>query len=693
MRVSSLRELVAQPALRERVGVVELDPEDTVDQIMRFLRQESEAGERRVVLVFPPKEGEIPYLPIVFDQLNRFKRQTGMNILIVASSGSPAERFAQPGRFVVLPTLEECAEMLGSLQANSEADLPDMSLPPLAAALDTAPAAGALDEEGAFPAPIDSNDDADAWTEQEVASRDEQGAPREDEVPAAVDTDGQETTHIDNEQAEAYGEGSAQTLDGRVTAAEIAPSNDTGDGVEQQTTSPGGVDSGERSALYEADERSSTSYAPAAYAVADSDAGPPDGVESTAPPRRRWGVARAVVVLVLILVLAAGVAMAVYGGPQGAMAQVLQSIGQDRATVIFAPVAHPVQVDSIVTASPAASFDPARRLLPLRLLSATSGTQSASAPTTGTKTIPATPATGTLILSNYDFNQAVNVPNGTSFKASNGLSYVTTASVTVAAAQIGPNGPIPGQASVNAQATQAGAAGNIGAGSINTTYGSSVFVHNAEAFTGGQDTQHLRVVQQSDINGLEQRLVSRLQSQVQQALTNQMSGADVLIGAFAYVPQVKSSAQAGDVADTVTVTVSVSGSGLTYDRNQYQQLVQALLVQKASALGPNYQLMPRQWRYGAPQAVSQGKNHTVYFQVTASGWGVYHFSRGVLTRLAHTLAGRPRNDAQTYLERHVPDVDPASVVIELPWGITALPGAAGDIAIQVRDPTLPTHAP
>jgi len=319
--------------------------------------------------------------------------------------------------------------------------------------------------------------------------------------------------------------------------------------------------------------------------------------------------------------------------------------------------------------------------------------QSATAPATGTKTIPATPATGTLTFSNYNFSQPITIPAGTSFRATNGLNYVTTASVTVPAAQLGANGPVPGQATVNAQAQQPGAAGNIGSGAINTVYGNSVVVQNTAPFTGGQDTQHLHVVQQSDIDSLKQRLIAQLQPQVQQALAVQITSTDIQIGSFSFTQQIKSSAQAGDTANSVTVTLSIQGSGLTYNRDQYVQLVQVLLAQKAAALGPDFQLVPHQWSYNPPELISQARNHTLYFQVRAAGWAVYQFSRRELTHLAQVLAGQPDSSARSYLQQRVPNLDPATVTIALPWGITRLPGSPADITIQVRAPRLPTNAP
>jgi hypothetical protein len=719
MRVRPLHQLVALPVAEVPVNVVQLDPEDTAEQIIRVLRREYELGERRVILAFPPKEDEIANLPYVFDQLSRFKRQTGLNVLIVAPSGSWVERFAQPGHFLVQPTLEECATLLAGLRTTAETEMSEEPLPPLATS--TAPAeevAAETNQPDESALITERGDDKPTFILYQDHGEDERDSqlvahmeavappemPEEDLQQEDEPADYVEQTTV----ASSYDANLRHGVDDAGVAEATAASDEAAPNETETELSPGqragvlpdssGAPSfGKTAELFTA-EPSEPEEQPtwislfADGPVAGSATTPPSTVIASLPhwPRRRGRILRTLVAALLILLLVGvGSAIAVYGGPQGAMAQVLQSIGQDHATVTFAPAVHPVQVDSILTASPAASFNPTQRLLPLRLLSATSPTQSATAPATGTKTIPAVPATGTITFSSYNFGQAVTIPAGTSFQASNGIGYATTGSVTIPAAQLGSGGPTPGQASANAQAQQAGAAGNTGPNSINTVYGNSVVVQNTGSFTGGQDAQHLHIVQQSDITGLEEHLITQLQPHIQQALAAQVGSADVQIGNFSYAQQMKSSAQAGDVADSVTVTMRISGSGLTYNRDQYVQTAQALLVEKAGELGPNYQLLANQWRYSSPKLISQAKNHTIYFQVLASGWAAYHFTPADLAHLTGALAGRSSADAQTYLKHQVPNLDPATVSVALPWGITKLPSKASDITIQVRPPQVP----
>lgn len=422
---------------------------------------------------------------------------------------------------------------------------------------------------------------------------------------------------------------------------------------------------------------------------------PAAGVPVRPKPRHRGRrVLLALAIVLGLLLLAAGGATLAYGGPQEALAQVLQLIGQDRATVVFSPIVKPIQVQSTITASPTVAFDPNQHLLPLHLLSASSPPQSASASTTVSQVAPALPATGTLICDNVDPSQSVTIPAGTSFQASNGLSYVTTASVTVPAEQLGPNGPVAGEATVKGQAAQPGSAGNIGAGGINGAYGTSVFIKNLQAFTGGKDGKSLRIVQQSNIDGLKQQLMAQLQPQVQQALLTQISSGEVQLGTFTFVPQFHSDHRVGAAADEVTVTLSVSGSGVAYNGSQYAQLAQALLQEQVAALGSGYQLVPQHSSYAQPQLVSQNDaQQTFSLQVTATGWAEYQFPPSELTPLAHALAGRSSADAEAYLQRQVPGVDPKSVSIQLPWGVVRLSHLPERITVQVQPAHVPATAP
>ncbi len=112
---------------------------------------------------------------------------------------------------------------------------------------------------------------------------------------------------------------------------------------------------------------------------------------------------------------------------------------------------------------------------------------------TGSKTDPATYAHGTLTIYNASFlNQSL--PAGFVLRTQSGIAIMTDVAVTIPAN----NPPADGTATVSAHALLAGAEGNIIAGAINVVYGSSLYIKNLVAFSGGQDALTLHYATSQD---------------------------------------------------------------------------------------------------------------------------------------------------------------------------------------------------
>ena len=109
-------------------------------------------------------------------------------------------------------------------------------------------------------------------------------------------------------------------------------------------------------------------------------------------------------------------------------------------------------------------------------------TAQASIIPTGVKTYPATTAHGILTITNGSII-AQTIPQG--FRLEN---VITDRAVFVPAG----NANDYGYAVVTAHAVQAGISGNIPALAIDTVVGSSVYIRNLTAFTGGNDTYSVR---------------------------------------------------------------------------------------------------------------------------------------------------------------------------------------------------------
>lgn len=122
-------------------------------------------------------------------------------------------------------------------------------------------------------------------------------------------------------------------------------------------------------------------------------------------------------------------------------------------------------------------------------------TYSASAPVnaTGVKTYQATVAHGVLTLTNGSV-VGQDLPAGIIFAGSSGVEVVTTSGVYVpAGSALG-----YGYATVSARAVAGGNQGNIPALSINAVYGTSLYIRNLSAFTGGKDAYAVKIITDQD---------------------------------------------------------------------------------------------------------------------------------------------------------------------------------------------------
>ena len=128
------------------------------------------------------------------------------------------------------------------------------------------------------------------------------------------------------------------------------------------------------------------------------------------------------------------------------------------------------------------------QFLPLQIFSATE-----QIIPTGTKTYVATTAHGTLTVTNGSVISQ-ELPSGMIFTGKSGKEIVTDAAVFVTAGSAAGYG----YATVPAHAQVSGKSGNIPAYDIDRVEGSSVYIRNVGAFTGGKNSYSVKVVKAQD---------------------------------------------------------------------------------------------------------------------------------------------------------------------------------------------------
>ena len=353
-----------------------------------------------------------------------------------------------------------------------------------------------------------------------------------------------------------------------------------------------------------------------------------------ARPPRALKLSRPLMLLGLVALLGAALlATSLPGSP-------LRLFGASPAVVTLIPRAR-LEQNAYQLAAVTATPDPAQRQVPARLLSTTTPAQRASAHASGS--LPATRATGQLTFINNTASTIV-VESGT-VAGKSGVSIAFTGPITIPA--------IPPTVVVTGTAVNPGANGNIPAFDIDgPCCATGIVVKNTQSFTGGRDAQPNSVIQQSDIDGAARGLEGTLTQDAQAALQGQVrSGERVADGSLKCQPHVSADHNAGDVAPSATVTVTMTCSEEVYDFAAVQRMATNLLQAQAGSdpnLGSGYALSGGVV-VSVLSATLAGAQGQVDLAVQARGLWAYAFSPALLRRLAAQLAGKTQDQARALL--------------------------------------------
>ena len=236
-----------------------------------------------------------------------------------------------------------------------------------------------------------------------------------------------------------------------------------------------------------------------------------------------------------------------------------------------------------------------------RQLTTVTAAQSQTAQATGTSTTLGTHASGTLTLYNYSTTSPLTLNAGMEIAnmQSTSVDMILDAAVT---APPGPDTSNPGTANVPAHVVQTGTIGNlppVNNGNAGFYYCTNCpngkvqgyEIENDMAFSGGQNSQTVTTVQQSDIDNAANMLETANTPNPQQVLQAQIRTNEQLINSAQCKPNVSSNHAAGEQATSVTVTVTFTCTGEAYDQSGALTLAQKLLMNQAKGqFGPHYTL-------------------------------------------------------------------------------------------------------
>jgi len=340
------------------------------------------------------------------------------------------------------------------------------------------------------------------------------------------------------------------------------------------------------------------------------------------------------------------------------------------ATIHITPTSKDVKnvfTISAVTGTP----DSTQSQVQARQVSA-SQSQSQTTTTTGSKQIPATRATGTLVVTCRASSSPLTINAGTAFRGNDKVSVVTDTTVTTS----GCHTTIP------AHAIHPGQSGNIAVNDVNQPY-QGYNVLNEAAFSRGQDAKTTAVVAQSDIDTTASSLESVLTPTVKQTLLRKLNANERSFGDPQCSSNVKSDHAAGDEAANVTVTVTMNCTVEAYDNDGAQAMAKKLLSnQAANDPGSDYGLMGNiTTAVGQPTLVDTAHG-TLSLPVNAEGIWVYQWSDAHKQEMTKLVAGRSAQDAKMLLQGQK---GVTAVNIRLPSGSNGmLPSEASHITVNVE---------
>ena len=212
--------------------------------------------------------------------------------------------------------------------------------------------------------------------------------------------------------------------------------------------------------------------------------------------------------------------------------------------------------------------------------------QSQTVPATGHGHQQATQATGFLTFYNGLLSRQT-IAAGTILMGRDGVQIITDQAAIIPPA----NPPSEGQATVPAHALNPGASGNIAAYDIHTACCLlSVVARNTQAFRGGQDERAFRTVTQADIDRPAASLKTAVVQGMQGAFQEQLQSSEAL-QMLPCSPTTTADHVAGEEAEAVTVTVSLTCRGIAYNQEVLQaQGTHLLQTQASQKLGAGYSL-------------------------------------------------------------------------------------------------------
>ncbi|HKU18697.1 MAG TPA: hypothetical protein VJP80_05485 [Candidatus Saccharimonadales bacterium] len=277
-------------------------------------------------------------------------------------------------------------------------------------------------------------------------------------------------------------------------------------------------------------------------------------------------------------------------------------------------------------------------------------------------------------------SQAADVPAGSAVSAS-GLTFITQQDTSFAPSKV-KNGCIyfvaSGATSVVAQT--GGSNYNIAASTFTVAGRSDVSASSSAAMSGGTDNI-TKIVAQADIDSATQKIGQQDTTAVKQELQSALSAKGLLPlpATFnAAAPQTKTSANAGDAADTVTVTQTIQYTMLGAKQSDLQKVIAADVNKKIDPTKQtilDYGLASA--TFGLQSQTADGASVTMQTTVVAG-------SDLNTQQIKQQVAGKKAADAESLIKQN-PGVTDVNVTYS-PFWVSSIPKKTSKITVVVEKP-------
>jgi len=236
---------------------------------------------------------------------------------------------------------------------------------------------------------------------------------------------------------------------------------------------------------------------------------------------------------------------------------------------------------------------------------------------------------------------ATIVPAGTEFRGADGVWVMTEST-----AALGPNCVV----TVPAMALPAGPLGNIRARDIQAAYGTNISVVNTYAFSGGTNGYWHRVVQPFAGSQIVAKLTAQLNRTLSAKLNGQAKQLGLTLLSQGCYPRSFISQAAGAIAPDVTISVSMTCSGLGYNPQSVLAQASHLFQQQGQATFGNDFALMNLMNASVSNVFTNPKTGNIVATVAANGQWTYQLQTAQKQEIAGMLAGKDLDDAVAFLK-------------------------------------------